>query len=162
LSRSEAEDPIHRTQLSEICIVLIMPIAAASVVAAICVIVYLSLSQGALARRPRARASLYNGALSPSAVVLSLAVVGLDRLTDPAAFLAALRTRADALGVASEVMPVPTGRGYGHALRGVFEEARGVYIITVDPDFSGPLTVIDDLWAQRDAADVIVASRYVA
>ena len=95
-------------------------------------------------------------------MVLSLAVVGLDRLTDPAAFLAALRTRADALGVASEVMPVPIGLGYGHALREVFEQARGAYIITVDPDFSGPLTVIDDLWAQRNAADVIVASRYVA
>jgi dolichol-phosphate mannosyltransferase len=95
-------------------------------------------------------------------VVLSVAVVGVDRLTDPQAFLVHLRAQADALAVPTEVIEVPTDRrGFGHALRAAFHQARGAFVLTVDPDFSGPLTVLADLWARRDEADVIVASRYV-
>lgn len=51
--------------------------------------------------------------------------------------------------------------GYGAALRRGIAEASGVYVITMDADLSHPAHVIKDLWDARDAADVIIASRYV-
>jgi SAM-dependent methyltransferase len=87
---------------------------------------------------------------------------GLERLSDRAAFLTQLQQAIAALGVAAEVIDVPADRrGYGHALRAGLRDARGPYIITVDPDFAGPMTYLADLWARRDDAEVIVASRYV-
>jgi SAM-dependent methyltransferase len=94
---------------------------------------------------------------------LSIVVAGLERLTDPEAFLARLRREAGVLPVATEVIVAPHDpRGFGHALRAGFHRARGAYIITVDPDFAGPLTFLADLWRRRHEAEVIVASRYVA
>jgi len=52
-------------------------------------------------------------------------------------------------------------KGFGHQLRAGLRQARGEYVITVDPDFSGPMTFLADLWARRRDAEVIVASRYV-
>jgi len=96
------------------------------------------------------------------AVVLTVAVVGIDRLTDPDAFLAPLRDQANQLGQPAEIIAVPmAGRGFGRATRDAFERARGRYIITVDPDFSGPPDVLADLWARRNDAEIVVASRYV-
>ena len=83
-------------------------------------------------------------------------------MTDPAAFLTSLRREVDALGVPSEIVVVPNDpRGFGHELRAGLRQARGAYIITVDPDFSGPMTFLGDLWARRHDAEIIVASRYV-
>lgn len=92
---------------------------------------------------------------------LSIVAVRLERLTDPAAFLIQLRREVDALGVPSEIIAAPDPRGFGHELRAGLRRARAPYTITVDPDFSGPMTFLADLWARRDEAEVIVASRYV-
>jgi SAM-dependent methyltransferase len=86
----------------------------------------------------------------------------LERIADPAAFLNQLHREVEALGVSSEIIAVPPDeRGYGHELRAGLRQARGAYIITVDPDFSGPMTFLADLWVRRHDAEVIVASRYV-
>lgn len=51
--------------------------------------------------------------------------------------------------------------GYGAALMRGFREAAAPYIITMDADLSHPAKFIKDLWAARDRADIIIASRYV-
>ena len=51
--------------------------------------------------------------------------------------------------------------GYGGALLEGFREARGGYILTMDADCSHEPSVITKLWAHRNRADIIVASRYI-
>jgi dolichol-phosphate mannosyltransferase len=51
--------------------------------------------------------------------------------------------------------------GYGSALRTAFRAARGDFILTMDADTSHPPAFVADLWAGRDEAEVVVASRYV-
>jgi SAM-dependent methyltransferase len=99
--------------------------------------------------------------LSSEVPQLSIVAARLERLRDPAAFLAQLRREVDALGVPSEIIAAPNPRGFGHELRAGFRQARAPFVITVDPDFSGPMTFLRDLWARRHDAEVIVASRYV-
>lgn len=83
-------------------------------------------------------------------------------MPDPAAFLTRLRRDADALAVPAEIIAVPADRrGFGHELRSGLRQARGRYVITVDPDFEGPMRFLGDLWARRDEAEVIIASRYI-
>jgi len=73
-----------------------------------------------------------------------------------------LQREVDALGVPSEIIAASAdARGFGHELRAGLRRARAPYVITVDPDFSGRMTFLADLWARRDDAEVIVASRYV-
>jgi SAM-dependent methyltransferase len=73
-----------------------------------------------------------------------------------------LQCEVDALGVPSEIIAAPAdARGFGHELRAGLRRARAPYVMTVDPDFSGRMTFLADLWARRDDAEVIVASRYV-
>ena len=51
--------------------------------------------------------------------------------------------------------------GYGTAiLRGV-SEARGEFVLTMDADLSHPTTFIQSLWAVRNEAEIVIASRYV-
>jgi len=65
-------------------------------------------------------------------------------------------------GVLGEVIVgTPDPRGFGHELRQTLGLAHAPFIITVDPDFAGPMTFLADLWARRHDAEVIVASRYV-
>jgi SAM-dependent methyltransferase len=86
----------------------------------------------------------------------------LERIQDPAAFLTQLRQEVNALGVPSEIITVPDDlKDFGSELRWGFGRARGAYVITVDPDFSGPMTFLGDLWARRHDAEIVVASRYV-
>ena len=106
----------------------------------------------------------YNGALSSAEEELQLSVVAvrLERVKDPAAFLTQLRREVDALAVSSEIIAVPADpNGFGHQLRSGLAQARGRYVLTVDPDFSGPMAFLADLWARRHDAEVIIASRYV-
>jgi len=63
-----------------------------------------------------------------------------------------------ALDVRCIVEPRP---GYGTALLAGFEAARGRFILTMDADQSHPARFIRELWAQRELADIIIASRYV-
>ena len=108
------------------------------------------------------RANGDNVALSSPGPQLSIVAARLERLRDPAAFLTHLRREVDTLAVPSEIIVVPADpKGFGHELRLGLRQARGPYVITVDPDFSGPMTFLADLWARRRDAEVIVASRYV-
>ncbi|MCL5270087.1 MAG: glycosyltransferase family 2 protein [bacterium] len=54
------------------------------------------------------------------------------------------------------------GRGYGGALRGGIEAARGDYVVTMDSDLSHEPEFIATLWAARDRSTIVIASRYVA
>jgi len=51
--------------------------------------------------------------------------------------------------------------GYGGAIKTGFDKAQGKYIVTMDADLSHPPVFINDLWINRFAAEVIIASRYV-
>ena len=51
--------------------------------------------------------------------------------------------------------------GYGGALRAGFGETRGVYLLTLDADFSHPPEFVADMWNARSTADLTIASRYV-
>jgi SAM-dependent methyltransferase len=93
---------------------------------------------------------------------LSVIVTRASYPRDPSAFLSQLRATLDAMDISSEMVVVPRdSRGFGHELRSGLDQARGAHIVTVDPDFDGPMTFLADLWARRDDAEVIVASRYV-
>jgi len=52
-------------------------------------------------------------------------------------------------------------RGYGVALRRGIEESRGEFIITMDADFSHSPWIIPILFASRERAEILIASRYV-
>jgi SAM-dependent methyltransferase len=98
---------------------------------------------------------------SAPGVELSLVVLGLERLADPAAFMTQLRRQAEALGASYEVVAVDaTAQSFGDALRSGFARARAPHILTVDPDFAGPMTFLADLWARRHDAEIVIASRY--
>ena len=51
--------------------------------------------------------------------------------------------------------------GYGGALLEGFRRARGRYIVTLDADLSHEPDFLHKLWAHRDEAELIIASRYV-
>ncbi len=53
-------------------------------------------------------------------------------------------------------------RGYGGALLAGFAAARAPRVITMDADLSHPPEFLKDFWQQRDAAELLIASRYVA
>jgi dolichol-phosphate mannosyltransferase len=65
--------------------------------------------------------------------------------------------RATSLGARVHVQ---SARGYGMALKEAFQQARGNYVVTMDADYSHDPTFIKDLYAARERADVVVASRY--
>jgi SAM-dependent methyltransferase len=97
-----------------------------------------------------------------SDIELTLIALGAERLRDPDTFLTNLRREADALGVRCEIATASAAPGgFGAALRKAVQQARGTFIVTIDADIAGPPSFIRDLWARRDAAEIIVASRYV-
>src|SRR5439155_8343658 len=51
--------------------------------------------------------------------------------------------------------------GYGGALREGFAAATGRYVLTLDADLSHDPDFVVKLWQARNAADVVIASRYV-
>ena len=51
--------------------------------------------------------------------------------------------------------------GYGNALKEGFQTAQGTYVLTMDADLSHEPRFIYKLWASRDQADLVIASRYV-
>lgn len=53
-------------------------------------------------------------------------------------------------------------RGYGGALLAGFAAANAPYVVTMDADLSHPPRFLKDFWEQRNEADLLVASRYVA
>lgn len=53
------------------------------------------------------------------------------------------------------------GRGFGAALREGLCSARASWVAVVDADGSHPPEVLAQLWAKREEADLVIASRYV-
>ncbi len=51
--------------------------------------------------------------------------------------------------------------GYGGALKAGFQAAEGDYLLTLDADLSHDPGFIERMWAAREEAEIIVASRYV-
>lgn len=51
--------------------------------------------------------------------------------------------------------------GYGGALKAGFRAAEGDYLLTLDADLSHDPGFIEQMWAARQEAEVVVASRYV-
>lgn len=51
--------------------------------------------------------------------------------------------------------------GFGNALREGFLNSQGVYILTLDADFSHHPVFILRMWAARQEAEIIIGSRYV-
>lgn len=70
-------------------------------------------------------------------------------------------TREVAANLGAKVI-VQRQRGYGAALREGFRAARGAYILTMDADMSHSPVSIRDLWALREQAEIVIASRYVS
>lgn len=63
---------------------------------------------------------------------------------------------------AARYVPRVGGALYGHAIRTAQTIARGRYVITMDADGSHGPSFITQLWAYRDQAGIVVASRYVS
>jgi dolichol-phosphate mannosyltransferase len=63
----------------------------------------------------------------------------------------------------NEVHYVPRERGplYGHAIRTALRQAKGKWVIFMDADGSHNPNFIPTLWAQRETADLVIASRYI-
>ncbi len=61
----------------------------------------------------------------------------------------------------SAILHIPQTYGYGSALQSGFALAKGKYIITMDADLSHPAEFLEDLWQNRNTADVLIASRYI-
>jgi dolichol-phosphate mannosyltransferase len=53
-------------------------------------------------------------------------------------------------------------RGYGGALLAGFAATNAPYIVTMDADLSHRPVFLENFWQQRDQAEVLIASRYVA
>ena len=53
-------------------------------------------------------------------------------------------------------------RGYGGALLAGFGAAKAPYVVTMDADLSHPPVFLRDFWRERAAAQMLIASRYVA
>ena len=54
-----------------------------------------------------------------------------------------------------------TGKGLGNALREGLVAADSPWVAVVDADGSHPPEVLAEMWAQREKADLIIASRYI-
>jgi dolichol-phosphate mannosyltransferase len=64
-------------------------------------------------------------------------------------------------GAGGRVVPVREA-GYGSALNAGLGASRGRWVVTMDADYSHHPEFVRTLWLNRDAADLLIASRYVA
>lgn len=125
-----------------------------------------------------------DGAAGTAEYDLTIVVPALNQASNLEFLLPALTAAVAELGIRAEVVVVDGGstdrtaesardRGahvltppsdeYGVALLAGFAgAARAPFVATLDADISDPGSVLRDLWAARDGADLVVASRYVA
>ena len=118
-----------------------------------------------------------------SACELSVVIPALDEGASIGELVRRVRAEAARLGVRHEVIVVDggsvdgtprwageagasvvqqPGRGYYDALLAGFLHARGAYGASMDDDYSHDPDFLRALWASRDDAELIIASRYVA
>jgi len=76
--------------------------------------------------------------------------------------LSALRQELRSLAIDHELIVMDTGSTYGRALRRGLEQAAGEYVLTLDADGSHDPSFLAAIWAARDEAEVVIASRYIA
>ncbi|MEK7388708.1 MAG: glycosyltransferase family 2 protein [Elusimicrobiota bacterium] len=113
---------------------------------------------------------------------LSIVLPALDEEGSLRQVLPRLRAAFNVLGVVGEIIVVDgqsrdgtvrvsreqgarvisqEGRGFGAALREGLCAARAPWVAVVDADGSHPPEVLTEMWAKRDSADLIIASRYI-
>lgn len=113
---------------------------------------------------------------------ISVIILALNEGTSIGELVSRVRKQLEAMGAASEVLVVDgnstdetprwaaqagaivvaqEGCGYADALLTGFRVARGRYLITMDADYSHDPDFLHALWAQRDQAQLVIASRYV-
>ena len=114
---------------------------------------------------------------------LSVVIPALNEASNLERLLPNLRQELEAIGLDAELIVVDGGStdgsdaianrlgaqfvrqtqpGYGGALREGFARARGEYLLTLDADGSHDPGFIRTMWAARDRAEVIIASRYTS
>lgn len=114
---------------------------------------------------------------------LSVVLAALNEAGNIGPLVAAIHEIANRLGVSHEILVVDGGSrdntraeaeaagartmlqrrlGYGGAMREGFAAARGRFVLTIDADGSHTPELIPALWAQREHADIIIASRFIA
>jgi len=117
-----------------------------------------------------------------STIDLSIVIPALNEAENLATLLPEINKIVEGLGIQAEIIVVdecaddltcqvvekynaellcPNTKGYGMALFNGLKHARGLFMISMDADFSHPPIFIRDLWAERNSADIIIASRYV-
>lgn len=122
-------------------------------------------------------------AFSPGAVDLSIIIPSKNEAGNLQQLLPELQQRLDEMQLNYEILIVDAQSqdgtqqvveqagahyiaeatpGYGAALVRGFAEARGEHFLTMDADLSHPAEFVQGLYAARDQADIIIASRYVA
>lgn len=62
---------------------------------------------------------------------------------------------------AARYVPRQGGNLYGHAIRTALAEARGQRVVFMDADGSHNPAFLASLWARREEADLVIASRYI-
>lgn len=113
---------------------------------------------------------------------LSVVIPSLNEGPNLRCLLPLLRESLTGLGISSEIIVVEgastdeTPRiaedagarylrelapGYGAAIRRGLSEAKGTYVLTMDADLSHPADFVGRMWAAREQADIVIASRYV-
>lgn len=113
---------------------------------------------------------------------LSVIVVANEEFTNWTELIPRIRSTLDSLHVTYEILTSISSAGtsteklqtkqqfaqvsstngyYGVCLRGTIQKTTGDYIITIDGDQENPLDLICNLWKFREAADIIIGSRYV-
>jgi dolichol-phosphate mannosyltransferase len=115
------------------------------------------------------------------AVDLTVLVQDVDGAVPTEAVLRQLTTLLDRLAITSEIYLLArqpdaplrataaahgarvlhTSSDYGTALAAGIAQAAGSYVLTMDADLSHPPDIVEQLWRERDKADVTIASRYV-
>ncbi len=121
--------------------------------------------------------------MTQSHLNLSIVILTNNETNDLAELLPQVRSTLDSLSIVYESLIVdghpneytpqviqqnhglllcPSADGYGAALSAGIQQASGEYIIVMDADLAHPAAFLCDLWAARDSAEVVVASRYIA